>query len=215
MKELESVADTRLKAAALDAPGKLTAVEIAEQVGVSTRTVFNWRHSNAEYQAEVRRLQDEWRWRARNRGIADQDERLRDLNDRHRRLRAVIQQRARDPQMKDVPGGRTGLLTVKWKLITRMDNSVDPPVKVTEPLPEYEVDTGLLAEMRAIEVNTAIEMGQWKTKTEHSETKTMDATPEAVALAKLMTPAQLRDLDERLKALEAGPPPDTNSETET
>lgn len=173
-----TLTDQQKQAAALVAAGKMTAVEIAKQVGVSPRTIFNWK-GEEEFDGEVRRVLDDWRAKARGKGVADQDERLRDLNDRHKRLRAVIQQRAKDPQFQDVPGGKTGLLTVTYKMLARVqtigDGKKAKEIRVMEPVPEYAVDTGLLAEMRQIEEHVAIELGQWKLKTENT-TKTLQLT---------------------------------------
>lgn len=157
--------EQKSKAAALVAANKLTVPQIAKEVGVSLRTLFSWK-KNSEFQEAVRRAADAWRAGVRGKGVADQDERLRDLNDRHRRLRAVIQQRARDPQMRKVPGGPTGLLCVDYKMQALGEG-------VSAPVPVYAVDTALLAEMRAIEQHAAIELGQWKLKTVNETTVTV------------------------------------------
>ena len=198
------------RAAYLVADNKLTALEIAKEVGVSVRTVFNWK-GNEDFDTEVRKIANEWRIRARGKGVADQDYRLRDLNDRHKRLRAVIQARAKDPAMKDVPGGRTGLLTVTYRMLSRIDTVGEGKhqreVKVSEPVPEYAIDTGLLAEMRMIEQHAAVEMGQWKSRSVVENTRTIDATPAALKLAQLFagfSPEQLDQVQARLLAIEQG-----------
>jgi hypothetical protein len=163
------------KAAELLAKGVKVA-KVAKALGLCERTIYNWK-LDAIFKSEVARIEAEWRGRARQYGAADQDYRLRDLNDRYARLRAVIQQRARDPQFQEVPGGKTGLLTVSYKMMTRLDSSTDPPTRITEPVAEYAVDTGMLAEMRAIEQQTAIELGQWKPK---SQVENMAAQTSAI-----------------------------------
>jgi hypothetical protein len=172
-----------------------TSVEIAQQCGVSGRTVFLWK-ADKQFQAEVTRVREQWRETVRNQGTADQDFRLRSLNDRHERLRRVIEERSQSPEFQNAAGGKTGLLTVTYKMQSIGDGE-------SSAIPEYAVDTGLLAEMRAIEIQAATEMGQWKTRTEHEEKKvtTIDATPAAVLLAMILTPAQIDELEQKALAL--------------
>jgi hypothetical protein len=62
--------------------------------------------------------------------------------------------------MAEAPGGETGLLTKKLKVIGFGENA--------ELVAEYSVDTGLLKELRAHEEQAARELGQWADKTEIS-----------------------------------------------
>lgn len=89
---------------------------------------------------------------------ADQDARLRDLNDRYKRLRAVIQARSKDKQMLKAPGGNTGLLCVTYKMQSLGEG------RGSKAIAEYSIDVGLLTAMREIEEHAAIEMGQWNPK---------------------------------------------------
>lgn len=171
--------------------------KIADEVGISVRTLFQWLQSNAPFQAAVERI---WRERARTGGMSDADMRLRSLNDLDRRLSAVIQQRSKDPGMKSVPGGNTGLMTVRYKMLSRMDNSGEKPVRVSEPVPEYLVDTGLIAELRAVKVQIAIETGQWKPKSVIERRSVVVDAPAAVALADMLTAEQLDELEKKLLA---------------
>jgi len=66
--------------------------------------------------------------------------------------------------------------------------------------PVYKLDTGLLAELRAHEQQAAQELSQWQTKTVHEERKTLDATPAAVALARILTLEQLEELERKVFA---------------
>ena len=150
-------------AAALLAGGKLKVPAIAEEVGVTKRTIFNWQ-KDKEFQAEVKRVKNAWRERAQTVGMSDPDFRLRNLNDRHRRLRAIINQRAKDPQMKGVAGGNTGLLTVTYKMQSQGEGLGSARV------PEYSVDVPMLQEMREIEIQSATEKGQWKAKASAGDT---------------------------------------------
>jgi DNA-binding XRE family transcriptional regulator len=145
------------KAAQLVAAGKLTQEQIAAEVGVCRRTVCDWKQ-DPEFLAAVKVARNAWRGKAQTQGLADRDFRLRSRNDRHRRLRALIEQRAKDPQFEGVAGGNTGLLTVTYKMQSQGEGLGSAKV------PEYAVDTGLLAEMLELEEHSAIDSGQWKEK---------------------------------------------------
>lgn len=90
------------------------------------------------------------------RGIADRQNRVDALNDRWERMRRVVDERAADPEMQSVAGGRTGLLVHKLRVVGTGRNALQ--------VDEYEVDTSLLAEMRATEKQAAQELGQWVEK---------------------------------------------------
>lgn len=144
-------------AATLVAAGKLTIPQIAKKAGVSQRTISLWKNDKG-FQEEVKRLKNAWRAQVRGKGAADQDYRLRNLNDRYKRLQAVIQARSKDKQMLKAPGGKTGLLCVTYKMQSLGEG------RGSKAIPEYAVDTGLLTAMLAIEEHTAIEVGQWNPK---------------------------------------------------
>jgi hypothetical protein len=88
--------------------------------------------------------------------ISDKNCRIAALNDRWMKLQQVIDERAYDPDFKDVPGGSTGLLCHDKKGV-----GAGPAAEVVDV---YEVDTGLLKEMREHEKQAAIEAGQWVEK---------------------------------------------------
>jgi putative insertion element HTH domain-containing protein len=155
------VTNQRQKAAELVAAGKLTLDQIATETGVSRRTIAGWKNDK-EFQAAVKQIKNAWRVKARGDGIADLDLRLRSRNDLHKRLLAVIAQRAKDPQFKDVPGGDTGLLTVTYKMQSQGEG------KGSTAVPEYAIDTGLLDALTELKEHQAIEKGEWKAKVEYS-----------------------------------------------
>ncbi len=137
--------------------GNLKQDDIAERVGVTRRTIWTWRQDPvfkarvddgvSEYQAEIRRV-----------GLALMIRRVQSLCDRWNRMIEVIEARAGDPQMQDIPGGSTGLLT---KTVKGVGRGEDFRLVAT-----YEVDTGLLRELREHEKQAAQELGQWITKIE-------------------------------------------------
>ena len=78
-------------------------------------------------------------------------------------------------------------------LQTRKMRTIKVAHQVFRVVWEYEEDTGLLSEMRALEQQAAVETGQWKQRIIMQDES--DATVEA--LADLLTPEELADLARR------------------
>lgn len=147
--------EVQLRAAQLVAEGELTEDEIAEQVDRARRTVQLWKKL-PEFRARVAELVKELEVAILDRGIARRGQRVARLDDTWRRLRQVVDERAADPAMQTVAGGKTGLLVRHLKQIGGGETA-----QVVE---EFEVDTGLLRELREHEKQAAIELGQWVRK---------------------------------------------------
>jgi len=147
--------------AALVADDSLTDVEIAKEAGVHKATLERWKKV-PEFQERVRdvhaNLESKALEIALQYGIADARERIRGLDERWKKMLRVIAQRAKDPVMEKAAGGRTGLLVHRRRIIGQGDNSMR--------VDEYEVDTGLLHELRETERQAAQEMGEWVSKHE-------------------------------------------------
>ncbi len=148
---------TKEQAALLLAEDRLTAKEIAGQLGISDRTLRKWNEEN-DFRARVAEHVAEFRRRVERQGIGRVDRRVSALQDRWERMQRVIEERAAAEEMQGVPGGSTGLLTRTVKGLGRGED-----FQVVE---EYAVDTGLLAELRAHERQAAEELGQWKERAE-------------------------------------------------
>ena len=143
-------------AASLIAQGNLSLEDIAARVGVVRRSLYAWRQ-NPEFKARVDSEIGEFRNEARRIGIATMERRLSALNDRWNRLRRIIEARADDPDMVGVPGGSTGLVIIdQIRGVGEGENF--------RLISTYAVDTGLLREVREIEKQAAIELGQWQVK---------------------------------------------------
>ena len=153
--------DRKLKAAEQVARKKLTAQQIADETGVSRRTIETWKKEK-EFQGAVKAARNDWRAKAKTAGIADPDFRLRARNDRHKRLMAVMNAWGASDAMKDVPGGRTGLVRVTYKMRSLGEGLG------SEQTPEYFIDKDALDSMLELEEHEAIETGAWKAKVEHS-----------------------------------------------
>lgn len=85
-------------------------------------------------------------------GLARRAVRLNEKMDRHALLKKVMAERGRAEHMQEVEGGRTGLLVRDYKGASFV--------------PVYRLDAALLKELRDLEREIAIELGQWTEKRE-------------------------------------------------
>ncbi len=146
-------------AAQLVAEGSLSFDDMAKDAGTTRPTLRKWR-SHPEFQARVEEIREDYREGVRARGVAVRERRVASYNERWEKMQSVIDARARDKTMAGVPGGKTGLVILSDYKIIRDDEGN------TEALPVYEVDTGLLKEMRELEKQAAQDLGQWTEKRE-------------------------------------------------
>jgi hypothetical protein len=142
----------RLQAAQLLAEGELTDKEVALKVVVDRVTLWRWRQHPA-FQARVAATVDELGEVKLRYSIGLRGRRLRSLDDRYEQLLNLIRERAADPAMQGVSGGRTGLLVRKVKVIGR-----GAKAQVVET---FVLDTALLRALLALEKQAAIEVGDW------------------------------------------------------
>ncbi len=174
----------RERAAALLADGELTGEEVADEVGVSRWTLWSWRQ-HPEFAARVRAITERAAEELERHAIALKARRMRTYDQRWRALLAIIAARAADPAMRSVPGGTTGLLVRRVKSIGSGENA--------QVIEEYEVDRGLLAELRELEKQAAIEAGQWTSKTEvRGVVASVSVIPDIQELLKLPSEELLR-----------------------
>jgi hypothetical protein len=133
-----------LRVAQLVAEGESVA-EISRQLKISPPTITAWSRL-PEIQQEVEKICREAREGYSQRAIAKRIARVNFLDDRHEKLRRIIDERGAaylaDPATKDIPGIGTGLLKVSNNGAVRLDVS-------------------LLKELREIEKQAAKECGQW------------------------------------------------------
>jgi hypothetical protein len=134
------------------ADGKLSDARIAARVGVSTRTLERWRAEppfGERVAAYVRAAEAQ----AREHAIARKSHRLAVLNELVQGLLQVRDERAADPQMAAVAGGRSGLLVRTLKMIGAGERA-----QVVE---EHTLDGTLLREAREYLEAAARELGEW------------------------------------------------------
>ena len=147
------------EAAKAVAVADLSYTEIAKQAGVTYQTLWNWR-SHPDFKARVDEHVEEFRETVRRRGIAQLERRVDALNTRWNLMHRVIAERAESPVMRGVPGGGTGLMVRTVKGVGKGDDF--------QLVEIYEVDVGLLKELREHEKQAAQELGQWTEKREIS-----------------------------------------------
>lgn len=151
--------EARLLAAQLVAEDRLTDREIAATVEVHRKTLWLWQQRE-EFRVRVSEIRAALRESILTEGIAARDRRVAAYDRRWRKMEAVIDARAKDPAMAGVPGGATGLLSHDVKMIGGGE--------AAERVDVYEVDTGLLRELREVEKQAAQDLGQWTERREHT-----------------------------------------------
>ena len=134
----------------------LESAEIAANADVDPKTLFRWRQ-HPEFANRVAEHVRAYREAALQHGIAVRGERIAAANDRWRRMRRLILDRAADATMTGT-GHQTGLLVRSIKILGAGDSAVE--------VEEYEVDTGLLKELRELEKQISTEVGDWTEKRE-------------------------------------------------
>lgn len=154
--ETEPLSGQELAAIPLIAADEITDQEIAEQIGIDRRTLSRWKN-RPDFRIALKSYIDECERDIVNVGIGQKNRRIAALGDQYLRMRTVILERAADPKMANIPGGKTGLLCHTVKGVGRGDDF--------ELIDLYEVDTALLKEMRETMKQAAQEAGQWVEKT--------------------------------------------------
>lgn len=89
--------------------------EIAAALQIARATLALWKR-HPDFTVRVEHHREVQRQAIEAKGIADKQNRIRAMNRRSEKLWQVIEARAKDPTMANVPGGDTGLMTrsVKW-----------------------------------------------------------------------------------------------------
>ena len=165
----------RTRAAELVADDLLSDEEIVAEVNVADRkTLWRWQQ-HPDFIARVAERREAHRCAIEAKGLADRDNRLKGYQDRYDRLQRVIEARAADPTMADVPGGKEGVLVREVKFVKVFEVLVRPdgdetvpamPTKQYREVAVYSVDTGMLKEMDHLAKQAAEDLGQWVTKGE-------------------------------------------------
>jgi hypothetical protein len=116
--------------------------------------------------------------------ICDRNARVRVKQDRWERMRKVIEERSKDPDIAAVPGGETGL-------VVRSGIRIVGEGEAASVVNIYEVDTGLLRALNEVEQQAAVELGQWTEKTAKEGGAGAHISLEIRELAQRLTPEQV------------------------
>lgn len=161
----------QIQAARHLAEGWRTRKAICRIVGIDRATIFDWQKL-PEFITQVDAFQKAYKRRIRERGIASVENRIRLYNQLHAKWRRVIRERGK--AMKDVPGGSTGLLVRRQKML-----GSGPNATIVE---EVEADTALTKELRETLLQAAKELGQFDKAGED------DAAPDRVIRVRPVKP---------------------------
>jgi hypothetical protein len=133
------------------AEDRLPDEEIAGKLKISRTTLANWKR-DPKFADRVNAITAAHAERALKFGLARRERRLRVLNQMHDKILDVIDERAADPKMQTVPGGKTGIVTRMVKSVGHGDNF--------QLVDVYEIDVPALKEIRAIQEQVVDELGQ-------------------------------------------------------
>lgn len=125
---------------------------IARECGIAEITLERWKRVG-EFQARVIAHRALWREQIADLGLADRENRIRDYNLLRAKLLQVFDERANDPKMADIPGGRTGIVVERIKSV-----GFGPEAEIVH---EYTIDTPAIREFRGLEEQAARDLGQW------------------------------------------------------
>lgn len=142
------------KAAQLVAADELEDQQIAAIVGVTPRAIVSWK-KREDFMAEVNGILAAYSAKVMRRGVALRVKRVERLNDLHDRSCRVIEARASDPALANVPGGDTGMVVKSYR------NIVNPKTGKLIGAPVHEYDTGIVRSILDIQKQAAQELGQW------------------------------------------------------
>jgi transposase-like protein len=150
-------------AAKLVAEGQETYEAIAAKCDTTDVTLWKWRTKVPEFAERVDDIASAYRSRIRSTGLAIMEHRVKVLKDMDAKVGQVFAERAADPEMQNVPGGKTGLMVRTLKGLGEG--------KQFQIVEEYAIDTPALRERRAIMQQAAQELGQWEKRSELSGMK--------------------------------------------
>ncbi len=145
----------RERAAQLLAEDDLSDEEIAKIVRVNRKQLWKWK-CKPEFQAKIEELQKRMGNIIHRRGIARKTRRLAVMDRRYEGMQQIMRERAAAQEMQDVPGGKSGQLVHTIKSVGGGENA--------QVVDEYEFDAALAKEMRELEKQAAVEVGQWEEK---------------------------------------------------
>lgn len=155
------------RAAVLIAENRLNYTRVAEELGVSSLTLANWR-TRDDVQAAIRDHVETLQHETSTLHYSDRNRRIAGLNTLAVNLDQVMSERGEwyndlalaSPDGKLVPGGRTGLIVRQRRMI-----GTGPKAEIIE---EDMIDRALISEYKDTLIQIAKERGEWSDKRELS-----------------------------------------------
>jgi hypothetical protein len=148
--QTDTLSGRMLRAAMLVADDHLTNDQIAADVGVTRHALANWKRRE-DFRTEVERVRTLVRDEVLREGIARKANRIRALDDLFHRIEQIIEERAADPAMQNIPGGKTGL-------VKRTVKSIGFGASATI-IEKFEFDAAVSKQYLAVLEQAAKEMG--------------------------------------------------------
>lgn len=192
------------RAAMLLAEDEMTHGQIGMDIGYSNGQVISYWLKHPEFVAKVKEHRDASLGLARHYAIAKLNARMAALESRWLALKEIIETRKRDPMMKFVPEGHTGLMRiteVKWFKIKDKDGN---EALVSRPT-KWSFDVKLCQELRAVEQHAARQMGEWVQQIEVTREEGPKELPTgdfADFLARIFAEANQRRLAQEAQTIE-------------
>jgi hypothetical protein len=162
-------ADKR-RAAQLLAEGKLTVAEVARKAKVNPKTLWDWRQE-LEFATYLQEMEAQYAAVAERFSIGRVAKRVEVLDANWRDMQRLKKERGKSEKMRDVPGGKTGLLVHDVKAVGAGDH--------TQIVDVYRFDAALVKEIRETAREAAEELGQRK---DDRDTETADDRDRAVTI---------------------------------
>ena len=144
--------------------------KIAELCFVSVACITKWKR-RPEFKERVAELTQIFADKALKEGLARREKRVTVLVQMHDKLLQIVEERAADPALQAIPGGKTGLVTRQMKGIGKG--------KEFRLVEQYQADTRLVKELRGVEEQIARELGQWQERIEVEDVSLADVMAKA------------------------------------
>lgn len=147
------------KAIELLADGRLRYDQVIEQIGIGRTTFYRWR-SDPAFMARVRARREEIASAIYDRGAAIRHRRVETYCELWDGLVRVLEERAKDPTVQKIPGGKTGHVLMTFKGVGQG--------QAARVIPVAHVDLGIVDRIQELGKQIAQELGQWTEKAELS-----------------------------------------------
>jgi hypothetical protein len=168
-------------AAKLVAADDMPDVKIAAQVGISQRVFYQCRKKWPEFQARVNEHREDFRKRVFGSRFCRRENRILIRQQLIDKCLQIIKERAATPGYEKIPGGKTGLVTPRFRVLEG------------RVVTEYQIDTETEGIIRANLREIAEEVGEWR---QHAELGPVDAGNQSLVF--VVSPTQMSVAGDRI-----------------